>query len=444
VVIEQSDVAIDPFIFDSRVPLIRVLEDSSQVIWFSQRTGWGHLYLVDLISGEFVTQITSGEWNVSSIHHVDQQNQYVYFTAVGKEVDRDPYYDHLYRVRLDGGEIELLTPEVATHHIQFAPDGQHFIDTFSTVTEAPTTVIRRCDGTMIGEVARADISRLIDAGWKPPLRFVAPDREGNHVTHGILLLPSWHDGAQPLPVLDDIYAGPHVNRVPTPFADSIRGRNAGFFRIESYWQATAIAELGFAVVMIDGAGRPGRSQSEHLRSYRNVRDGGLPDHISAIRYLAESRSYLDLDRVGMYGNSAGGFPTVSALLDHPDFFKVGVSSGGNHDHRLDKASWIERYMGFPPGPHYTEQANTNGVERLRGKLLLIHAEMDENVHLASTMLVVNALINANKTFDFLVMPNRPHYCTEDPYYIRRKWDYFVEHLLNVDPPVNYGINAHPG
>jgi dipeptidyl-peptidase 4 len=441
VITERSDVAIDPFISDSRVPLIRVLEQSSQVVWFSQRSGWGHLYLVELASGELSAQLTDGEWNVSSIQHVDEQGRYVYFTAVGREDGRDPYYDHLYRVSLDGGEPELLTPEVATHYIRFAPDGQHFLDTYSTVTEPPVTVVRRCDGTIVSEVARADVSQLIDTGWKAPQRFVAPDRDGNRVTHGVLLLPSWHDGNQPLPVLDDIYAGPHVNRVPTAFADSIRGRNAGFFRIESYWQATAIAELGFAIVMIDGAGRPGRSKQEHLRSYRNVRDGGLADHISAIQHLATIHPYLDLERVGMYGNSAGGFPTVSALLDYPDFYKVGVSSGGNHDHRLDKASWIERYMGFPPGPHYVEQANTNGVERLAGKLLLIHAEMDENVHLASTMLVVDALINANKSFDLLIMPNRPHYCTEDPYYIRRKWDYFVEHLLELKPPVNYAIGA---
>jgi dipeptidyl-peptidase 4 len=439
VVAEEAATAIDPFTFDSRIPLIRVIEKHSEVLWFSQRSGWAHFYLYDLASGELARQLTHGAWNVSAICHIDEDARMLYFTGVGREPDVDPYYDLLYRVSLDGGEPELLTPENATHLTQFAPRGSHFIDTFSTVDTPPVTVARKADGTLVDEVCKADISTLLQTGWKPPTRFCARNRDGKETVYGVLLLPSDHDHLAPLPVLDDIYAGPHVNRVPTAFTDSIRGRDAGFFRNESYWQATAFAELGFAVVMIDGAGRPGRSKAEHDRSYMNVREGGLPDHLSAIRHLSETYPFLDLDRVGIYGNSAGGFPSVSALLDYPDFYRVGVASGGNHDHRLDKANWIERYMGFPPGEHYVEQANTQGVARLKGKLLLIHSEMDENVHIASTLVVINALIKANKDFDFLVMPNRPHFSTEDPYFIRRRWDYFVRHLLDSEPPANYQI-----
>jgi len=252
--------------------------------------------------------------------------------------------------------------------------------------------------------------------------------------YGVMLRPSAFDVAAKLPILDSIYAGPQVYHAANSFADTARGR------ADNFWHAQALAELGFVVVQIDGLGMPGRSKANHDLSYRNLGDGGLPDHIAALSALADRYPYLDLNRVGIYGHSAGGYASAHAVLAYPDVYKVAVSSSGNHDHRLDKASWVERYMGLPVGDHYQTQANPTVAHRLAGKLLLVHGEMDENVHVASTLRLVDALIAANKDFDLLLMPNRTHGLGRDPYFIRKRWDYFVRHLLGLEPPV-YQITA---
>jgi dienelactone hydrolase/ABC-type phosphate/phosphonate transport system permease subunit len=252
------------------------------------------------------------------------------------------------------------------------------------------------------------------------------------------------DPRQLLPVLDDIYAGPQTNRAPASFAGyTAPAHQRPSHAARGFWQAQALAELGCAVVMIDGLGMPYRSKAFHDRSFRQVGDGGIEDHIHALRQLAARHPYLDLERVGIYGHSAGGYASAHAMLRFPEFFKVGVSSAGNHDHRLDKATWIERYMGLPVGDYYAEQANATLAHRLSGKLLLIHGEMDENVHVASTLQRVDALIKANKDFDLLILPNRPHACTDDPYFIRKRWDYFVRHLLGAEPPRGYRLADPP-
>jgi dipeptidyl aminopeptidase/acylaminoacyl peptidase len=246
-------------------------------------------------------------------------------------------------------------------------------------------------------------------------------------------------------VIDSIYAGPQRNQAPASFAASspIESGRGGGVGGRWFWHAQALAELGFVVVMIDGLGMPGRSKAFHDKTYLNLADGGIPDHIEALRQLANRYPYLDLSRVGIYGHSAGGYASAQAILAYPEFYKVAVSTAGNHDHRLDKAVWVERYMGYPVEDHYREQANQTIAGNLQGKLLLMHGEMDENVHPSSTLVLVDQLIKANKDFDLLILPNMPHACDGDPYFVRRRWDYFVRHLQGVEPPSGFRITPEP-
>ena len=429
---EESQRGIDPSLQRGRVS-IRVIADGSQVIWYSQRDGRGHLYLYDADSGALVRQLTSGSYTVSRIEYVDEAAGLVYFSALGREADRDPYYAHLYRVSLDGGEPQLVTDEDADHSVALSPGGKYVIDSFSTMNQPPAIVLRAADGTKICDLEKAEIDALVATGWKPPQRFRAKARDGSTDMYGVIFRPSDLDPARQYPVIDYIYGGPQVNQAPAAFADAVRGRENNF------WQAQALAELGFIVVMMDGLGMPGRSKAHHDFSYRNLGDNGLADHIAALRQLADRYPYFDLSRVGIFGHSAGGYASARAMFTWPDFYKVCVSSAGNHDHRLDKATWVERYMGIPLGEHYRQQANQTDAHNLKGKLLLIHGEMDENVHVASTLVVVDALIKANKDFDLLIMPNQSHACTNHPYFIRRRWDYFVRHLLGAEPPSGYQL-----
>ncbi len=443
VIIERTERGIDPFLLWADVN-VRVIGDGSQVIWFAQRDGWGHLYLYDMATGKQIRQLTSGAHNVSGIAHIDEREGWVAFMAIGREPGGDPYLNHLYRVSLDGGEPELLTPEDADHTVRFSPSGAFFVDIASRTDIPPVTRLRRSTGQLVLELERADVSSLLATGWTAPERFTAKARDGVTDVYGVVVRPTVYDPNGSYPVIDYIYAGPQVNVAPTtftdamPFADSFRsGRGSGF------WQAQAIAELGFVVVMVDGLGMPGRSRAYHDVSYRNLGDGGIPDHIAAIRQLGDRDPALDLSLVGIYGHSAGGYASARAILSYPDFYRVCVSSAGNHDHRLDKASWVERYMSPEIGEHYDEQANRTRAGNLSGKLLLAHGEMDENVHPASTLALVDALIRANRDFDLLIIPNRPHRLDDDPYFVRRRWDFFVRHLLGAEPPTGYRIAEPP-
>lgn len=429
---EESGTGIDPSIWRGNSS-VRILAGGKRVIWYSQRDGWGHLYLYDAESGSLIRQLTSGAYEVSQVKYVDEDAGMVYFTAVGREADRDPYFSHLYRVSLEGGAPELLTPEDADHAVAFAPGGSCFIDNYSTVGQAPVMLLRSAGGKLIRKLEQADIKDLEATGWRAPERFKAKARDGITDVYGVVFRPSDLDENAQYPVIDYIYGGPQAIQAPAAFADAARGRESNF------WQAQALAELGFVVVMIDGLGMPGRSKAHHDHSYRNLPDNGLPDHIGAIRQLADAYDYLDVARVGIFGHSAGGYASCRAMFAYPDFYKVAVSSAGNHDHRLDKATWVERYMGLPVADHYVFSANQNHAGKLKGKLLLIHGDMDENVHVASTLVVADALIKANKDFDLLIMPNQPHACTTHPYFVRRRWDYFVQHLLGVEPPAGYQI-----
>ncbi|HEV2528178.1 MAG TPA: DPP IV N-terminal domain-containing protein [Thermomicrobiales bacterium] len=444
VLTERTGQGIDPFLYWADIT-IRPLGDGAEILWYASRDGSGHLYLYDGTTGQLIRQLTSGPFNVSSLAHVHETERWVAFTAIGREPDRDPYHNQLYRISLDGGVIQLLTPDDGDHTVRFSPSGEFFLDTFSSTAVPPRTQIRSSTGALVADLGAADITSLLATGWRMPERFRAKARDGRTDVYGVVLRPSDLDPDASYPVIDYIYAGPQTNVAPTtftdatPFTDDFRnGRGSGF------WQAQAIAELGFVVVMVDGLGMPGRSRAYHDVSYRDLGDGGLPDHIAAIRQLADRYPYIDLSRAGIYGHSAGGYASAHAILAYPEFYKVCVSSAGNHDHRLDKASWVERYMGPEIGEHYEAQANRTLAKYLTGKLLLVHGEMDENVHPASTLALVDALIRANKDFDLLIIPNRPHRLDDDPYFLRRRWDYFVRHLLDMAPPPGYRIDAPPG
>jgi dipeptidyl-peptidase 4 len=388
---------------------------------------------------------------VARLAQVHEGERWVAFTALGREPGVDPYHNQLCRVSLDGAPGDgpfdgatRLTSGDGDHTVRYSPDGAWFVDIVSDTTTPPVTTLHDASGSRIATLERADVSTLLATGWTPPERFHAKARDGVTEVYGVVIRPTGYDPVGSYPVIDYIYGGPQTTIAPTtftdatPFTDPFRnGRGSGF------WQAQAIAELGFVVVMIDGLGMPGRSRAFHDRSYRDLADAGIPDHIAAIRQLGDRDPALDTGRVGIYGHSAGGYASARAILDHGDFYSVCVSSAGNHDHRTDKASWVERYMSPEVGEHYDAQANRTIAHQLTGRLLLVHGEMDENVHPAATLALADALIRANRDFDLLIIPNRPHRLDDDPYFLRRRWDYFVRHLLDAEPPAGYRIVAPP-
>ncbi len=410
----------------------RVLDNGTEFVWFSEREGWGHLYLHDLATGEMKNRITQGSWLVVQLLAVDEDARQVYFTAVGREPGRDPYQHHLYRASLDGGGVTLLSPEDMHHDVTVSPDGRHFVDTYSTRATAPVTVLRDRSGRAVMTVEEADIGPLLEAGWEPPVRFSAKARDGVTDVYGFLWLPAKMEEGMVYPVIDYIYPGPQIGPIRSPgFTTGPRG------------QGHALAQLGFITFAVDAMGTPYRSKAFHESYYGDMRDNGIPDHVSALKALA-LRYPIDIDRVGIFGHSGGGFSSTDAILSFPDFFKVAVSGAGNHDQRGYHFPWGEKYHGllerYPDGTDsFDSQANQNIASNLKGKLLLHYGSLDDNVHPNMTLLVADALIEANKTFDMLVFPNRNHGYAREPYLIRRTWDYFVEHLMGAAPPADYKI-----
>ena len=409
----------------------RVLPGSNEVLWWSQRDDWGHLYLYDLRSGQLKNQITSGSWNVAELVHVDERNRTLYFTGVGREQGRDPYFQHFYRIGMDGRGLTLLTPENSNHNISMSPDAQHFIDTYSTPVEPPVTVLRRArDGRVVVELERADISRLLAMGWKPPQPIVVKARDGQTDLYGLMFTPTQLDSSASYPIVNYIYPGPWGSSVGSRHVSPARGDHQ------------ALAELGFVVVAIDGMGTEWRSKSFADFYHGNMADNTIPDQIAGMRQLAERYPWIDIERAGIWGHSGGGFATAAAMFRYPDFFKVGVSQAGNHDNRLYEDDWGERFM--PPyrgnEQQWEAQANQLVAENLRGKLLLAHGAMDSNVPPYNTYLVVDALIKANKDFDLIIFPHQRHgFAADNNYMMRRRWDYFVRHLLGAEPPKEYRI-----
>jgi dipeptidyl aminopeptidase/acylaminoacyl peptidase len=408
-----------------------------EVVWFSERDGWAHLYRLDA-EGKVLNRITAGPWVVADVFRVDEQTRTIWFSARGREPGRNPYYQHLYRVSLDGGDPTLLTPEDGDHSIDFSKSGRFFVDRWSRPDGRGGTVLRAAaDGRLIRELETLDLTELEAAGWVPPEIFSVKARDGVTDLWGLLFRPSRLDTAS-MPIIVNIYPGPQIGSVGTwNFEVDRRGENQG------------LAELGFVVMQLDALGSPYRSKAFHDGWYGNMGDNGILDQIGAVRQLAARYPYIDLARVGIFGHSGGGFSSTGAVLRYPDFFKVAVSTSGNHDNRSYGHYWGEQYQGLlvrdsaRQTDNYVNQANPLLAASLKGKLLLMHGDMDDNVHPALTFQLVNALIKANKTFDLVILPDRAHGLNE-PYVVRRRWDYFVKHLLQRDPPRQYEIRRPSG
>jgi dipeptidyl aminopeptidase/acylaminoacyl peptidase len=397
------------------------LDKTNEIIWMSEHDGWNHLYLYDAQAGRVKNQITKGQWVVRSVEQVDEDKRQIWFQAGGIRPEQDPYYVHLCRVSFDGSGLVVLTEGNGTHKTEFSPDRRFFLDEWSRVDQPPVTELRDAnEGKLICELERADWDALLKTGWRPPERFAAKGRDGKTDIFGIIIRPSSFDPNRRYPVIEQIYAGPQGAFVPKSFGLNVR--------------QSAIAELGFIVVQIDGMGTSYRSKAFHDVCWKNLGDSGFPDRILWMKAAAAKYACMDLTRVGIYGGSAGGQSALRALLAHGDFYKVAVADCGCHDNRTDKIWWNELWMGWPIGPHYEEQSNVTQAHKLQGKLLLTVAELDRNVDPASTMQVVDALIKADKDFDLLIVPGRGHGVGETPYVSRRRMDFFVRHLLGVEPP----------
>ncbi|HEV8363719.1 MAG TPA: DPP IV N-terminal domain-containing protein [Gemmatimonadaceae bacterium] len=423
-----------------------VTKDGKDAFWWSERDGWGHLYRFDATGVTSITstdgdgsismapepkaQLTNGAWQVGRISYVDETAKQIYFTGRGREGFL--YYPKLYRMGYDGSNVTVVTPEDGYHQISFSPSGKYFVDTYSKIETPPVSVLRStATGAVVRKLEEADISRLKAIGWRPGQVFSVKARDGITDIYGVLYLPPNIDSTKKYPIITHIYPGPQVGSV-------------GQWNFKNGGEQFSLAELGFVVIQLDHLGTPLRSKAFHDNYYGFFGDNGLPDHITAIKQLASRYSFIDADRVGIFGHSGGGFASTDAILRYPEFFKVAVSGAGNHDNRSYNIGWAEKYQGLmvrdtvKKTDNFETSANKTMAKNLRGKLLLMHGDMDDNVHPANTIQVVDELIKANKTFDLIIAPNRSHGLNE-PYFIRRRWDYFVQHLLGQTPPENYLI-----
>jgi dipeptidyl aminopeptidase/acylaminoacyl peptidase len=412
----------------------QVLYGSNEFLWYSERSGWGHLYLGDWKTGPLKGSVTSGDWLVRQVLRVDEKARIIYFLGAGREPGRDPYFTHLYRIGLDGKGLKLLTPEDANHEIALSKSGRYFVDSYSKPDVPPVTVLRDADGQLIATLEKGDIRKLLATGWKPPIPITVKARDGVTDLYGLLFVPTKVEAGKKYPIVNHIYPGPQGGSVGTRSFVAARG------------DTQALAELGFVVIEIDGMGNPTRSKKFHDAYYGNMGDNTLPDQVAAMRQIAERYSFVDIERAGIYGHSGGGFAAADAMFRYPDFFKVGISEAGNHDNREYEDDWGERYQGLlkknPDGSsNYDDQANQIHAKNLKGHLLLAHGTMDTNVPPYNTLLVVNELIKANKDFDLIMLPNRGHGFGNEPYMVRRRWDYFVRYLLGTEPPANYELKA---
>ena len=422
----------------------KVLFDSNEFIWYSEKDNWGHLYLYDLSTKKLKNRITSGNWLVRKIMHIDYINREIIFTAGGREKG-NPYHIYLYKINFDGNKLICLTPERGSHSISSSPNWNYFVTTYSTTNTSPISILKDRNGKNLLQLASSNTDELIKNGWQEPLEFNVKARDDKTDLFGIMYLPSDYKKNKKYPILNYIYPGPQSGSV------------GNYSFIVSRKDFQSLAELGFIVVSVDAMGTPGRSKSFHDAYYGNMGDNGIPDNIYAIEQLANKYSFMDISKVGIWGHSGGGFASTAAILKYPDFYDVAVSTSGNHDNRNYIADWGEKWHGLlkPLGlskndgkldfdiskSNYDIQANQLLVNNLNGKLLLAHGLLDDNVPPSSTFLVVDALINANKDFDLILFPNKRHsYGNSNNYMTRRKWDYFVKHLKNINPPKNFSFD----
>ena len=419
---EQSDSYLD-----LGETFFRFVDRTQEILWSSERDGWNHLYLYSRKTGQLENQVTQGAWVVRQIEHVDEKTRRVYFLANGREKNEDPYQTHLYCVGFDGKGLRLLTSENANHAVSFSEDGKFFVDNYSRPDFPGESVLRRGeDGAEVKVLEKADLDEILKTGWKFPEPFQGKAADGTTDVYGLIWRPSNFDSSKKYPVIEHAYTGPQGFFVPKSLGNSL-------------W-LQHMAELGFIVVMVDGRGTLGRSRTFHQYSYRNL-GGAFDDHVALIKQMAGRYPYMDISRVGIFGTSAGGYGAAHAMLVHPEFYKVCVSISGDHDARLDKAWWNENYQGYPVQDDYIAQSNITMADRLQGHLLLEHGDIDDNVHPVETMRFADALMKANKNFDMLLVPNMYHGESGEhaDYLVRRRWDYFVEHLLGVTPPAGFEV-----
>jgi dipeptidyl-peptidase 4 len=418
-------------------PILASLTLSDAFLMYSERDGWGHLYVHDAKSGKQLYQSTKGKWNVHALKHIDEKRGWIYFLANGREAGQDPYHPKLYRVRFNGSGMQLLTPEAGAHRVSFAPSGDWFVDSWSTVSTPTQHALKRANGTLSKKFADADVSALALLGWKPPLRFKTRSSDDSTDLFGTMFFPTDFDERKTYPIIDHIYGGPQLVMAPWGFADAMYDPQL------SFWSSQALAELGFIVITFDGRGTPLRSRSFHHFSLgENFADGGaLQDHAAAIKQLSSRHKYIDRGRVGILGFSSGGWSAARALLKYPKQFHVGVAHAGDHDQRLSYSTWNDRYTGrreLHTGI-YDRLSNSALASNLQGHLLLITGSYDRTVPIAHTLQLTHALIAQNKDFELLIVPDEDH-VDNNPYVIRRTWDYFVKNLLNQQPPKEFLIN----
>ena len=425
----------------------KVLFDSDEFIWYSEKDNWGHLYLYDLKTKQLKNRITKGNWLVRKLLHIDENKRELFFTAGGREKG-NPYHVYLYKINFDGSGLKCLTPEKGTHIINPSPNWNYFVTTYSTTKNPPTSILKDKNGKTLLQLSKSNIDGLQSNGWQEPIEFNVKARDDKTDLYGLLYLPSYYKSDKKYPVLNYIYPGPQSGSVG----------NYSFMVARRDFQA--LAELGFVVVAVDAMGTPGRSKSFHDAYYGNMGDNGLPDNIKTIQQLSKKYKAMDLSKVGIWGHSGGGFASTGALLRYPEFYDVAVSSSGNHDNRNYEADWGEKWHGLMnhidlnsndndseydfKKTNYDSQANQLLVENLKGKLLIAHGMLDDNVPPSNTMLVVEELIKANKDFDLILFPNKRHgYGDMSNYMMRRKWDFFVKHLKGIEPPKIFSFNKNP-
>ena len=425
----------------------KVLFDSDEFIWYSEKDNWGHLYLYDLKTKQLKNRITKGNWLVRKLLHIDENKRELFFTAGGREKG-NPYHVYLYKINFDGSGLKCLTPEKGTHIINPSPNWNYFVTTYSTTKNPPTSILKDKNGKTLLQLSISNVNKLQSNGWQEPIEFNVKARDDKTDLYGLLYLPSYYKTDKKYPVLNYIYPGPQSGSVG----------NYSFMVARRDFQA--LAELGFVVVAVDAMGTPGRSKSFHDAYYGNMGDNGLPDNIKTIQQLSKKYTAMDLSKVGIWGHSGGGFASTGALLRYPEFYDVAVSSSGNHDNRNYEADWGEKWHGLMnhidlnsndndseydfKKTNYDSQANQLLVENLKGKLLIAHGMLDDNVPPSNTMLVVEELIKANKDFDLILFPNKRHgYGDMSNYMMRRKWDFFVKHLKGIEPPKNFSFNKNP-
>ncbi|MEV6288136.1 DPP IV N-terminal domain-containing protein [Kribbella sp. NPDC051770] len=416
---ETGDTRLEPNQYGQERAVTRAAGDD--LLWYSQRDGRPHLYRYDLRTGELRNQVTSGEWNVRRILHVD--DTVVCFTAVGL-VAESPYRETLCRVHLDGTGFARITDDDLHHDVAVPPNGKYFVDTASTVDRPPVITVRSWTGEVLIELERADVTRLLATGWQPPEEFRALAADDVTEIFGLLHKPHGFDPAASYPVLNSPYPGPHVNRTAPSF-------DPGHFGPD----AEALAALGFVVIAVDGRGTPGRTKAFHDASYRHLQTAGIVDHVAAIKQLAESRPWMDLDRVGVYGMSGGAFATVRAMGEFPGFFKAGVAESGNLDNRMYLQQWGETYAGPVGEQDYAEVSLLDLADRIEGRLLLVHGGLDDNVQPHHTLRFVERLIAADQDFDLLIVPRGEHVLLGyEHHVVRRRWNHLLQHVAGVTPP----------